>query len=142
MKILYEVLVPTIYGDSLKPISTAHHKAWDKVVQKITGGMTIMSPAKGRWTFEGRDYPERVIPVRVMCEEVYHHGFHEDFVDKSQINKIVQFTLEHYRQKAVMYYVLSNQVEIVYAKLPVEVKEHPGWVGQRGGMIRKGQCPI
>ena len=129
MKILYEILVPTIYGDTMKPIRTAHHKEWDKYIQSITGGLTILSSARGKWTHEGVEYPEKVIPVRVMVEEeapYIHHwlesmgdGEHEDrekiIYDRSQINKIVQFTLSHYRQKAVMYYLISNQVNIVFA---------------------------
>ena len=35
MKTLYEVLVPTMFGfPKVKPISTKHHKNWDKEVQK------------------------------------------------------------------------------------------------------------
>lgn len=98
---LYEVLVPTIYGDTLKPISTKHHKSWDAVVRKITNGLTVFSPAKGQWIHEGSLYEERVIPVRIMCRS-------------DDISKVVNFTLEHYRQKAVMYYVLSNESYIVY----------------------------
>ena len=102
MKTLYEILVPTIYGDSLKPIRTRHHKHWDRRIQNITGGLTVLSPAKGKWTYKGEEYPEKVIPVRIMCT-------------KSQMEKVVQITLEHYRQKAVMYYTLSTDVHVVYA---------------------------
>ena len=127
MKVLYEVLVPTMWGyPVVKPIRTRHHKNWDKEVIKITGGMTILKPAQGRWVDEGVEYPERVIPVRVMCEEggesvpVWENGIIMAHTlpqwDKSQIEKIVNLTLKHYRQKAVMYYVVSNQVNIVYAK--------------------------
>ena len=103
MKHLYEVLVPTIYGDTLKPIKTKHHKVWDARVQKISGGLTILSPSKGKWIFKGVEFPERVIPVRVMCEP-------------NEMKEIVKITLEHYRQKAVMYYVLSNDVHVVHAE--------------------------
>jgi len=50
MKVLYEILVPTIYGDTMKPIRTRHHKEWDKYIQSITGGLTILSSAQGKWT--------------------------------------------------------------------------------------------
>jgi hypothetical protein len=100
MKLLYEILVPTMYGDSLAPIGTKHHKKWDERVQAISGGLTILSPARGKWIFKGVEYPERVIPVRIMCTE-------------PEMNKIVSITMSHYRQKAVMYYVLSNHVRIV-----------------------------
>lgn len=124
MKILYEILVPTIYGDTLKPIRTRHHKKWDERVQAITGGMTILASARGKWVFQGVEYPEKVIPVRIMCNE-------------AQMKRIVQITIEHYRQKAVMYYVLSNQVFVVEAPKPkAEVKtgnpyvDDP-WLAQR-----------
>ena len=118
MKVLYEILVPTMYGyPKITPIRTAHHKNWDKEVIKITGGMTLMKPAQGRWVDKGVEYPERVIPVRVMCNEPYYDCANPDFgVNQFQIKKIIEFTLSHYRQKAVMYYALSREVEIVYAK--------------------------
>ena len=79
MKKLYSVLVPTIYGDTKKPISTKHHKNWDKEINKITGGLTIMAPSRGKWIHEDEEYFEKVIPVMIMCEE-------------KDISKIVQFT--------------------------------------------------
>ena len=119
MKVLYEILVPTQYGyPEVKPIRTRHHKEWDKYVQSITGGLTIMKPVQGRWVDKGVEYPEKVIPVRVMVEEVpIRTGYDDDLIgyDRSQIEKIIQFTLSHYRQKAVMFYVVSNQVQVVYA---------------------------
>ena len=99
---LYEILVPTIYGDTLKPISTAHHKNWDAEVRKITNGLTILKPAKGQWLHESKLYEERTIPVRIACGPI-------------QMNKIVDLTLRHYRQKAVMYYLISEDCHIVYA---------------------------
>ena len=119
MKVLYEVLVPTMYGyPEVKPIRTAHHKNWDKEIVKITGGMTLMKPAQGRWIDQGVEYPERVIPVRIMCEERNTLPWENNgqCVDTSQIARIIQFTLSHYRQKAVMFYVVSREVAIVYAK--------------------------
>lgn len=106
MKVLYEILIPTRYGDGkMSPIRTRHHKQWDDRVQAISGGMTILSSARGKWTFKGVEYPEKVIPVRIMCT-------------KPQMNRIVEITMQHYRQKAVMYYVLSNEVFVVHAPEP------------------------
>lgn len=102
MSNLYEILVPTKYGDTLKPVSTRHHKEWDKVVRKFAGGLTILNPSKGQWVFESSLYEERVIPVRIMCSE------------KVMVN-LVQFTLKHYRQKAVMFFLLSDQCFVVNA---------------------------
>ena len=101
MKFLYEILVPTRYGDTLTPIKTKHHKKWDIRVQSISGGLTILSPAQGKWIYKGVEYPEKVIPVRIMCTE-------------PQIKEIIKITIKHYRQNAVMYYVLSNNVYIVH----------------------------
>ena len=66
---LYEILVPTKYGDTQKPISTKHHKEWDKRVRTLTGGLTILTPAKGQFVYENSLLKERIIPVRIMCEE-------------------------------------------------------------------------
>jgi hypothetical protein len=99
---LYEILVPTIYGDTIKPIRTKHHKNFDRHVKKITGGLTILTPAKGQWVHNGQDFDERVIPVRIMCTE-------------KDMKTIVKFALAHYRQKAVMYYLLSTECHITYA---------------------------
>jgi hypothetical protein len=93
----------------MKPIRTRHHKKWDERIQAISGGMTILSSARGKWTFQGVEYPEKVIPVRIMCSE-------------AQMKRIVQITIEHYRQKAVMYYVLSNQVFVVNAEVAKNTK--------------------
>lgn len=98
---LYEILVPTIYGDTMKPIRTKHHKNWDKRVKKLSGGLTILTPGKGVWVHEGIDYTERVIPVRIMCDEL-------------TMQDIVEITLQHYRQRAVMFYVLSNECHVVH----------------------------
>lgn len=100
MKKLFEILVPTIYGDTLKPIKTKHHKNWDAYIRGLTGGLTILKPGKGQWVYEGGLFEERVIPVRIFC-------------DQKNMDKIVKFTLSHYRQKAVMYYVLTEQCFIV-----------------------------
>ena len=101
---LYEILVPTIYGDTMKPIRTKHHKKWDERIKKLSGGLTILTPGKGIWVHEGKDYVERVIPVRIMCTD-------------KVMKKIVNITLQHYRQKAVMYYVISNECFIVHAEV-------------------------
>jgi len=99
---LYEILVPTIYGDTMKPIRTRHHKQWDEQVKRLSGGLTILSPGKGVWVHKGQDYIERVIPVRIMC-------------NNTTIQQIVEITLQHYRQKAVMYYMISDECHIVHA---------------------------
>lgn len=104
---LWEILVPTKYGDTLKPIRLRHHKRWDEYIRKIAGGLTILRPAKGQWLKEKTElFEEKVIPVRVACT-------------RSEIDQIIQFTLSHYRQHAVMAYKLSEEVLLV--KNPKEI---------------------
>ncbi len=101
---LYEILVPTQYGwPKIKPIKTKHHKEWDKRVIAISGGLTILAAGKGKWVHEGIEYPEKVLPVRILCTP-------------KQMFDIVKMTIQHYRQKAVMYYMISQEAHIVYAK--------------------------
>ena len=101
MKKLFEILVPTRYGDMPdRPIRTKHHKEWDKFIRKISGELTLLTPAKGQWIFESETFEEKVIPVRIFCSE-------------ADMKRIVNFSLDHYRQKAIMYYVVSNECFII-----------------------------
>ena len=96
MKKLFEILVPTIMNG--KPVRTRHHKEWDKFVRKLSGGLTILTPAKGQWLDKhGSLYEERVIPVKIVCTE-------------EQIHDIMEFSLTHYKQQAILAYELSNNV--------------------------------
>lgn len=98
---LYEILVPTMMNGL--PVRTRHHKEWDKVVRNMTGGMTILKPAKGQWLDElsgNTLHEERVIPVRLACTYI-------------QLHKVIEFTLKHYNQLAVMAYKVSDEVYIV-----------------------------
>lgn len=97
-KKLWEILVPCQWNNG-KPVRTRHHKEWDKQVRKISDGLTILSPAKGQWVYNGILYEERVIPVRIVCS-------------KEDINKIMDITAKHYRQIAVIAYIISKDVII------------------------------
>lgn len=101
MSELWEILVPTNIGNK-KPARTRHHKEWDKYVRNISGGLTVLKPAKGQWIYENKLYEERVIPCRVVCTE-------------KEILRIVKFTIRHYKQIAVMAYRISDKVIITYA---------------------------
>jgi hypothetical protein len=93
---LWEILVPTIMNG--KPIRTRYHRVWDKKVRAISGGLTILTPAKGHWVAPGGElFVERMIPVRVKCTE-------------EEIDKISDFTARYYNQQAVMYYAISEKV--------------------------------
>lgn len=98
---LYEILVPTMMNG--RPVRTRHHKEWDKFVRRLSGGLTILAPAKGQWLFQGQLHEERMIPVRIVCEE-------------KEIYQIINYTLLHYQQKAVLAYELSSSVIIKYAE--------------------------
>jgi hypothetical protein len=99
---LWEILVPCNWNDG-KPVRTRHHRAWDDQVKRITGGMTIMRPAKGKWVNEeGKTFNDRMIPVRIACTS-------------KQMDEIIRRTLNHYPdQEAVMAYVISEEVRIVH----------------------------
>lgn len=100
---LFQILVPCNFNDG-KPIRTRHHREWDKQVQKITGGMTILPPGRGKWIDQETDtnYIDRVIPVNIIASD-------ED------MKRIAKITIKHYKQLAVLYYRLSNEPHIVYA---------------------------
>ena len=94
---LWEVLVPASNNNDLK-FTFEHHKAWDTYVKDLTGGVTIMKVAKGQWVSPtGRTYVDRMIPCRIVCTE-------------DQISDIVDFTIEHYKQEAVLAYRISTNV--------------------------------
>jgi hypothetical protein len=107
---LWEILVPCHKNDGT-PYRTRHHRAWDAQVIRVTGGLTIMKPTIGYWQDQrgiGPDgdqndvYKDRMIPVRIACTS-------------PQINEIIRRTLIHYPdQEAVMAYVISTDVRIIY----------------------------
>ncbi len=94
---LWEILVPCIFEDTKKPVKTRHHRVWDKYVRRISGGLTIFTPVKGQWVDNGQLYLDRMIPVRVICTE-------------KQINDIIDYSLKHYRQLAILAYKISDTV--------------------------------
>lgn len=103
---LYEILVPTNRNDG-RPISARFHRIWDKKVMEISGGVTILSPAKGKWSSPDDElFDERMIPVRIACDE-------------NDIEKIIDFTMDYYEQLAVMAYVISDEVIIKNRETPI-----------------------
>jgi len=98
-----EILVPTIRRNDGKPIKTRFHRVWDSKVRNISGGLTILSPAKGQWIArDGELFVERMIPVRIMCT-------------KEQISEIVNMTIRYYDQLAVLAYRISDDVILRHA---------------------------
>jgi len=97
---LWEILVPTIHRVDGKPITTKYHRVWDKKVYEITKGITILTPAKGKWVCpEGGLFEERMIPVRIACT-------------REEIETIIDMTIKYYDQLAVMAYKVSEEVII------------------------------
>jgi hypothetical protein len=77
-----------------------HHQKWDEFVRKLTGGVTIMKSAKGHWLSPaGKLFSEKVIPCSIMCTE-------------DQIKIIADFTINHYKQEAVMYFKITDETFI------------------------------
>lgn len=96
---LWEILVPTVRNNG-KPIRTRFHRVWDSKVYAITNGLTILAPTKGKWVSpSGTLFSERMIPVRIAATD-------------SQMERIIDMTIEYYDQEAVMAYVISNKVVI------------------------------
>jgi hypothetical protein len=99
---MWEILVPT--EKRLPPVgankfyTTRYHRVWDAKVREITGGLTILTPAKGQWVSpDGETFIERMIPVRIVAT-------------RDQIEKIIGVTLEYYDQLAVLCYKISDEV--------------------------------
>jgi hypothetical protein len=85
-----------------KPVRTRYHKVWDEKVRKISKGLTILNPAKGQWISpDGVLFIERMIPVRIVCTD-------------EEIVKIADMTANYYKQLAIMYYEVSNNVVFRY----------------------------
>ena len=98
---MWEILVPASNNKDLG-FTYEHHKAWDAFVRSVTGGVTIMKTAKGEWVSPtGKLYKDRMIPCRIICTE-------------EQISEIIDFTIDHYKQEAVLAYKISNDVILRY----------------------------
>jgi hypothetical protein len=99
-KAVWEIWVPTIMNG--KPIRTKYHRVWDRKVEEISGGLTVLTPAIGHWISpKGESVVERMIPVRIMCTD-------------EQIITISDLSAKYYNQEAMFYYKISNEVHIRY----------------------------
>jgi len=101
---MWEILVPT--ERRLEPgkyYTTRFHRVWDEKVREITGGLTVMSPARGSWVNPntGELFRERMIPVRLMAT-------------REEIEKVVNLTVQYYDQIAVLCYKISDEVILKY----------------------------
>ncbi|MGV8087288.1 MAG: hypothetical protein ACP5N1_06680 [Candidatus Woesearchaeota archaeon] len=100
-KSLWEILVPNC--DNLgNKYDLEHHYEWDSSVRDIAGGLTILKKTKGQWINpEGKLFPEEMIPVRIYCT-------------RKNISDIVDMTIKHYSQEAVLAYKLSSNRNVIY----------------------------
>jgi hypothetical protein len=119
---LWEILVPTTrrvlagnagrwsklerdhQGCVAVPCTTRYHRVWDAKVRAISGGLTVLKPAKGYWMdpVSKTVFHDRTIPVRIACT-------------RTQLDEVIKITLSYYNQLAVMAYKLSSEVLIVRA---------------------------
>ena len=109
---LWEILVPTQWNDGT-PIKLKHHKQWDEKVKAITGGLTILTPAKGQWVAPtGTNFDERMIPVRFAVEQDWLTFTTTSSVTPPQpprkVKEIMRITCKHYDQLAVMCYRVAD----------------------------------
>lgn len=97
MRELWEILVPT--SDKHNNLyDVCHHKDWDRKISYICGGLSLLDPISGRW-FSETMFEETMIPVRIACT-------------REELDRIIDFTMEHYKQEAIMAYKISNEVII------------------------------
>lgn len=129
-KELWEILVPVSHNkDKNLRFSYEHHKEWDAFVKGISGGVTIMKTAKGEWLSpNGILHIDRMIPCRIVCNE-------------EQISDIIDFTIDHYKQEAVLAYKISNNVILRHktSEIKSDVPPPPpiGRINKEGGSISK-----
>jgi len=93
---MYEILVPVKNNDG-ETYNDAFHRHWDRKVVNQFGGLTILSPQKGKWG----NHNEEMIPVRIACHSIIG------------IKSVMRFTKEYYKQKRVMAYEVSPNVLFV-----------------------------
>lgn len=126
MSAMWEILVPTEKriktpkpsdDDALdrwnkkNSYTTRYHRAWDEKVRAISGGLTILSPAKGQWKSpSGELFIERMIPVRIIAT-------------REQIEQIIDMTMVYYDQLAILCYKISDEVILKHAVKQEESKE-------------------
>lgn len=110
---LWAVLVPCEMKDQqtgkLRPIRVRQHRVWDAKVRSITGGLTIMQPARGQWVSPtGELFAERMIPVHIACT-------------REQLDEVLDYSLQFYNQEAMFAYLISEVAIIKHRKAEHEI---------------------
>lgn len=93
-KVLWEVLVPVCMGDPPVKIELAYHQEWDKQVREIARGLTVCYTSSNDLSLENAVFVEKTIPVNIRC-------------NLDEMLKIIDITLSHYQQQAIMVNVAS-----------------------------------
>jgi hypothetical protein len=128
----WEILVPASNNKDLN-FTYEHHKEWDAFVKHLTGGVTIMKTAKGEWVSpDGKLYIDRMIPCRIACT-------------RYEILRIIDFTITHYNQEAVLAYKISDDVILKHRKEPKSFERPPDFPKPPVSRIiaegMSGSCP-
>ena len=92
---IYEILVPACDNNG-QIFPMPHHWEWDRKVQEIAGGLTLLDSVKGKYLNRSA---ERMIPVRIAATY-------------SEMSEIVEFTIDHYQQDAILFYLVSERAII------------------------------
>ena len=128
---LWEILVPACNNKDLK-FSYEHHKEWDEFVKDISGGVTIMKTAKGEWLSPtGELYIDKMIPCRIACSW-------------EELSVIIDFTIEHYKQEAVLAYKISDDVILRHKNKEKPILDESKIIKLPCRLIREGTigtCP-
>ncbi len=100
-KYLWEILVPKLSNDG-EEFSIEFHRRWDEKIRKISGGLTVLKPAKGHWVKPNEELMiEDMIPVKIYCTE-------------KEIDEIIKYTLDYYSQDSIFAYKVSDNVKLVH----------------------------
>lgn len=99
---MWEIMVPA-YDNNGRVYNIEHHHVWDKFVMSRVGGLSILHKQRGKWSSDGMEYLDRMIPVRIACY-------------REQLKEIMFFTAKHYQQKAVLVSLVYDEVIIMDEK--------------------------
>lgn len=95
-KKLWEMLIPEKY------LKSKQFNLWQQLIHEISGGITILSTAKGTWISpNGELLNDAMIPVRFIATE-------------TEAQTIAELSLVYFEQQAIMYYKISDQPLIIY----------------------------
>jgi hypothetical protein len=98
-KYFWKIFVPVNNNEGIK-FSLTYHQEWDKKVRSITGGLTVFKTSKGQFVMGDVVFHDRMIPVEIYCTE-------------SQIDQIIQITMEYYHQEAILCTRVSDLIKLV-----------------------------